>query len=163
VAKAAVDDATWQVRILDRGDAIRGAGAVDGENRVVEIVITATREHRHVEPGDPLSRRLGLLACPYPAAGISQDALVSDVLPIARRTRRHRPKRPRDHHRATASRISGAIRVHPQRRLQILEITRACLGYRNGAQELFLIIRKIEGLTSPPLRRLAKSITDVLS
>ncbi|HKS47755.1 MAG TPA: hypothetical protein VJT49_22110 [Amycolatopsis sp.] len=57
--------------------------------------------------------------------------------------------------------ISGAIRYHAQRRLQVIEILRACLDHQGGVQELLTILAELEG-DSLPLRRLVETFCEVL-
>lgn len=57
--------------------------------------------------------------------------------------------------------ISGAVRHHAQRRLQIMEILRTCLDYPGGVEQLLVILSELEG-ESVPLGRLVETVREVL-
>jgi hypothetical protein len=57
--------------------------------------------------------------------------------------------------------ISGAVRHHAQRRLQIMEILRTCLDYPGGVEQLLGILSEVEG-ESVPLGRLVETVREVL-
>jgi len=59
------------------------------------------------------------------------------------------------------SAIAGAIHRHNQRRMEVMEILRACLDYRDGVRQLLAVAQGLEG-DSLPLRRLSAVVAEVL-
>lgn len=57
--------------------------------------------------------------------------------------------------------IAGTVPYHGRRRIQAINIVRACLDHEGGLAELIATLRHIEGTDSLPLRRLNEKVRDL--